>query len=98
MNKELPSLALNLVDSLLELLTDLEEGQFLWWYGDLLTGLWVTSLVGAVLLNDEATEASDLNSTTINERVPHLAVHEVNNLFCLNNVDSTALSQFFDEF
>lgn len=98
MRQELPSLALNLVDSLLELLTDLEEGQFLWWYGDLLTGLWVTALIGSVLFYNEATEASDLNSTTVNERVTHLAVHKVNNLFCLNNVDSTALSQFFDEF
>lgn len=98
MNQELTSLALNLVDSLLELLTDLEKGQFLRWNWDLLTGLWVTSLVGTILLYDEATEASDLNSTTVNERVTHLAVHKVNNLFCLNNVDSTALSQFFDEF
>ena len=98
MNQELPSLALKLVDSLLELLTDLEEGQFLWWYRDLLTGLWVTALISSVLFYNEATEASDLNSTTVNERVTHLAVHKVNNLFCLNNVDSTALRQFFDEF
>ena len=95
----LPSLSLaDLVDTLFELLTDLEERKFLWWNWDLLTSLWVTAFVCTVLLNYEATEASDLDSATVNERVPHFAIHKVNNLFSLNNVDTTALSQFFDQF
>ena len=94
----LTPLAFYLVDALFELLTDLEEGEFLRGNWNLLTSLWVTAFVCAVLLNDEATEASDLDSATVNECVPHLTIHKVNNLFSLNNVDTTALSQFFDQF
>jgi hypothetical protein len=95
----LPSLSLaDLVDTLLELLTDLEERKFLWWNWDLLASLWVTAFVRTVFLNYKATEASDLDSATVNERVTHFAIHKVNNLFSLNNVDTTALSQFFDQF
>lgn len=94
----LTPLAFYLVDTLFELLTDLEEGKFLGGNWDLLTSLWVTTFVRAVLFNYEATEASDLDSAAVNECVPHFAIHKVNNLFSLNNVNTTALSQFFDQF
>ena len=54
--------------------------------------------VSLMLLNPEATGASDLDTATVNERVTHLAIHEVNDLFGLNYVDLRELSQFFDEF
>lgn len=92
------TLLADLVDTLLELLSDLKEWKLLWRNRDLLTSLRITSLVSAILLDHEATKASDLDPTTVNERVTHLAIHEVNDLFGLNYVDLRALSQFFDEF
>lgn len=94
----LTPLALYLVDTLFELLTDLEERELLRWNWDLLTSLWVTAFVSTVLFHNEATEASNLDAAAINERVTHFSVHEVNDLFSLNDIDSTTLSQLFDEF
>jgi hypothetical protein len=94
----LTPLALNLVDTLFELLSNLEKWKLLWWNWDLLTSLWVTAFVSTVLLNNEAAEASNLDSAAVNERITHFAVHEVNDLFSLNDIDSTTLSQLFDEF
>ncbi len=79
------------IDSLLELLTDLEEWKLLWWNRDLLSGLRITTFVRTVLLNHKAAEPANLDATTVYERISHLAVNEVNNLFCLHDVDLTTL-------
>lgn len=75
------------VDTLLKLLTHLEKGELLWgnWY--LFAGLRIAALVGAVLLHHEATKASYLDTTTTHKCIAHLAVDEVNDLFCLHDVD-----------
>ncbi len=77
----------NHIDSLLELFSHLKEWELLWGHRDLLSRLWVTPLVGTVLLNHEATEASDLYATATHERVSHFAIYEVYHLFRLNDVD-----------
>ena len=92
------ALSFNSIDSLLELLPDLEERKLLWWNRNLLASFWVTALICSVLLNDETSETSNLNPAAAYERISHLAIHEVNNLFSLNDIDSAALCQLLDEF
>lgn len=92
------TLTFDSVDALLELFTYLKEGKLLRWNRNLLASFRVTALVRPVLLYNEASETSDLDSATTNERVTHLAVHEVNYLLSLNDIYSTALCQLLDEF
>lgn len=92
------ALSSNSIDALLELLTYLEKRKLLWRNRDLLASLWITALIRSVLLYNEAPETSNLDPATTYEGISHLAVHEVNNLFSLNDIDATALCQFLDEF
>jgi hypothetical protein len=71
----------NLIDTLLKLLSYLEEGKLLWRNRYLLAGLRIPPFVGSVLLDYEAPKASDLNPATIYQGVTHLSVHKVHNLF-----------------
>lgn len=82
------------VDSLLELLANFEKRKLLWGHGYLLSRLWITPLVCSVLLYNEASESANLDATTADERIPHLSIYEINDLFGLDNVDLCPLSEF----
>lgn len=86
------------VDTLFELLTNLEERELLRWNWDLLASLRITSFVGAVFLNYKAAETPDLDTPATHERVTHLAVNQVNDLFRLNYADLRALSELLNKF